>query len=94
MSRVDAAIMELGAATARAVLQHVQRRREPSAMVALVTAWQMGLEVGLAAGVEDVALARVLRDELADSVGHGPEERAEILERAVCLLEAAAALRR
>lgn len=90
MSRIDRAIMELGAATARAVLDHGRRRGDASAAVLLVTAWHMGLEVGLTAGVEDVALARVIRDELSDSVGHGPAERAEIVQRASRLLAAAA----
>lgn len=85
MSPLEARILELGARTAEAIVAHPAR----SGRVMLAAAWQMGLEVGLAAGVADVALARATLHALWDAVGHGPRERAEIEERARWLLEEA-----
>jgi hypothetical protein len=90
MSAVEARLMELGTRTASAVIDHGLRRAPVSLSVMVATAWQMGLELGLAAGIEDVALARVVQAAIADAVGHGPAERAEVGRRAAYLLEAAA----
>lgn len=78
-------LLELGALTADRVLE-IGSARHGSLRVMLATAWQIGLELGLSMGIDDVAAAREFRATLWEAVGHGPRERAEVIERARWLL--------